>query len=278
MKKQLITTICLILFAYFRSFPQELLSESGGRAGGMANTMATIHDSWGLFNNIAGISNQKNISPIIGFQDLFGIKAFRTISAGFVSPFRAGSIGIGIQKYGNSLLNKQKVSLGFAHELAGASLGFRGNLIQHHVEGWGNKIIPTFDCGVITQLSKKFWLGAQLFNISQTKISKDQEEVYPSFLTLGISYRPLDILMINLEAEKFIHQKPYLKFGLEYQISKALFIRTGINSETFKNYFGFGFCMKRLKFDYGLNNHAVLGLSHNLSMEFLLKKNSKPAN
>ncbi len=273
----LITLIHLILLAFNLSFGQELISESGGKAGGMANAVVTIHDSWGIFNNMAGISAQKTISPIVELQDLYGINAFRTISAGLVSPLRAGALGFGIQKYGNSSLNKQKFSFGYAHELAGVSLGFRGNLIQHHIEGWGNKIIPTFDIGVITQLTEKFWLGAQLFNISQSKISKDQEEMFPSFITLGISYRPLDILILNIESQKNIDNNPYLKFGLEYQVVNSVFIRTGINSESWRNYFGVGLSMKKIRVDYGLNSHAVLGLSHNLSMEFLLKTNSKPS-
>ncbi|MEM7297940.1 MAG: hypothetical protein AAF391_06705, partial [Bacteroidota bacterium] len=94
----------------------------------------------------------------------------------------------------------------------------------------------------------------------------------PPVMKGGFSYRPTEELMLNVEVEKDLDFDEVFKAGLEYQIIKKVFIRTGISTEPFLSAFGVGFHPKNLKFDYAFSNDSRLGNVHELSVSYSLKK------
>ena len=84
----------------------------------------------------------------------------------------------------------------------------------------------------------------------------------------GLSYRPGNELILNLEVEKDLDFDEMVKAGIEYEIVATVFIRTGISTRPFLGTFGIGFHPENFKFDYGFANEHILGNIHELSLSY----------
>jgi hypothetical protein len=266
------------LFLFFLApncFAQLTNLPIGGRAMGLGGSTVTLQDGWGIFNNVAGISDSEQMSAGFAYHYPYSLAPLSTASAYFVSPLRFGAIGVSVQKFGDNLFSEQKISLGYASKISNIDLGFRVNYHQLSADGAGSKGVPSFDFGVITQLTDEIYLGAKANNITQTKLLDFEDERLPSTISLGISYRPNNKLMVNIEANKDVEFDPAFLGGVEYRIVDKLLVRGGFSSEPNAVYFGVGFDLKKIDIDYSLNNHAVLGISQQLSIKVDLKKVEK---
>jgi hypothetical protein len=88
----------------------------------------------------------------------------------------------------------------------------------------------------------------------------------------GISYKPIVGLMLNLETQKDIDFPATVRAGVEYEIVKNFYLRTGVSTKPYINYFGMGLHKKKFHFDYALRTHTALGLSHHLSVAVCFDK------
>src|SRR5690606_33183894 len=98
-------------------------------------------------------------------------------------------------------------------------------------------------------------------------------ENLPIVMKAGLLYSPTSKLKILTEIEKEVDQSLFKKAGIEYELLKGLYARTGITLEPMKNYFGMGLCRKRLIFDYAFQSHHRLGPSHYLTVGYKLSEN-----
>ena len=74
-----------------------------------------------------------------------------------------------------------------------------------------------------------------------------------------------------LETEKSLTQKLRIKSGIEYEIQKGLFLRTGIITHPVQNTFGLGFNISRINADVAFSHHETLGFTPHFSMQVRLK-------
>jgi len=260
-------------------FSQTGLNVTGARATAMGNSAVTIADHWSVFNNVAGMTGVKKMSVAgLGYDSRYNVEAWRTVYAGLVTPTeKYGTYGIAASRFGDDIYNEQQISLGAAHLIGGVALGLRTNLLQYRIESLGNKSIPTFDFGALVQLSNQLFLGGRVTNLSRAKLSDFQTERLPSIVNIGISYRPNERLMVNLEAEKDVDIKALYRFGVEYQPVTHVFVRVGATTNPAKAFFGLGYLYKKFGFDYALNNHQILGLSHHFAISFKIEKKKQSA-
>jgi hypothetical protein len=89
-------------------------------------------------------------------------------------------------------------------------------------------------------------------------------------MKVGFSYQPVKELQLNVDLYKDVNYKPTLKAGIEYVLSEKFFLRTGVNADPFKGFFGIGILLHRLTIDYALSSHQILGISHHASVSFLI--------
>ena len=81
----------------------------------------------------------------------------------------------------------------------------------------------------------------------------------------GISYKPNEDFLINLELEKDLGFKESIKSGIEYQVVSNVYLRTGFSTQPFVSAFGIGFHPQKLLFDYSFSNDSDLGNVHECS-------------
>ena len=244
-------------------------SPIGGRAIGLGNASVTLRDHWAMFNNIGGIAGIQDKYAGVFMGNRFNSKSFSTIAAGFVMPTpKEGAATLNFQRFGDGLFNQSNVGLGYGHKIAGVTLGIQLNYMQTSVSEIGSKGVLGVQFGGIAEITPQLIFGAHIFNVTQAKIADYNNERLPTIMKAGLSYRPFDKLMCNVELEKDVDYKALVKAGLEYEIVKKVRVRTGINSRNYSNYFGVGVEHSLFNFDYAATTHTKLGWSHALSLSY----------
>jgi hypothetical protein len=244
----------------------------GARSMGLGHASATILDEWAFFNNISGLAKIEKPTAILSYQNYYGLSLLNSIGAGVVFPFHQLGIGIGVQKFGDQYYNETSIGIGTAHNIGNVNLGLKINYHQISIEEIGVKRNLVLEFGGIAEISKQLSFGGHIYNLTQSKINKEKKEFIPVVMKAGLSYKPYYKLILNIESEKQIYFRPLFKTGIEYSIIEKLKIRIGITLNPSRFFCGVGFSDKRFAINYAMCNHPVLGNSHQLSINYHLKK------
>ena len=114
--------------------------------------------------------------------------------------------------------------------------------------------------------------AAFLSNFTAASLDNAEETALPVLMKVGLSYSPVEKLHVNFDVCKDVLGKPNVKAGIEYLLGKVLYLRTGLNSNPFKGFFGAGLKLNRFNIDYGINSHELLGPSHQATISFIYFK------
>ncbi|GAB4250359.1 MAG: hypothetical protein Tsb0034_29600 [Ekhidna sp.] len=238
----------------------------------MAGASLTLGDEFSLFNNVGAMGRASSHAAFAGYQNRYGIPEFQVVGGGLLYNHRIGNVGVGYFKFGDDVFSQQRVHLAVGHKLQMVSLGLGVDLVQYHVESVGTQHALAIQFGGVAEITPQLFFGAHIFNLNQATLMSETNEKLPTVMKGGLSYRPSSELMINLEVEKDLDFKEVIKVGLEYQVVKNVFFRTGISTEPFIGSFGIGFHPKDLKFDYSFSNDSRLGNIHELSVSYAIRK------
>lgn len=244
---------------------------AGARAVGLANAAVTLSDAWALTNNIGGLGWLTR--PTIGVygDNRFGVSAFRTGALTGAAPIRGGSGGVGgfdVARFGDEIYSETRAGLGYAYRQGPFSLGIKADMWQLATEGLQSRRAVAISAGGLVQLRPKLWLGAYGYNLNQTKLNKDTGERLPTLLKGGLSYRPSDKLLVNLEVHKNVDLAAAVAGGFEYQPHPVVAVRAGFNALTEAFNFGLGAQTRGFQLDYALGTQSRLGLSHSVGLTY----------
>jgi hypothetical protein len=275
MKHGLPLLICLCLhFTVYASgdpFPM------GARAWGMGNATLTVSDGWAVFNNISGLAGVQHRNILVAYDNRYGVSGFQTMAIGYIHPLRYGTLGVSLNRFGDNLYNEHKLGVAFSHQLDRVSLGLKINYVQFAIDELGSRSRILFEFGGITTITSQLSFGAYIYNFNQAKLADYQDERIPTVMRAGLSYHPIAKLMLNAEVEKDVDFPATVKVGLEYEVVKHLYLRTGVTTKPFVNHLGLGFVKNKFQFDYAARTHPILGLSHHLSVGYRIEKKKKDA-
>ena len=274
--KLIVTFFIIFILILVKIFGQSLQFEAGGRSAGLGNTNSNLKDEWSIFNNVGGISGVENGVVIFGYNRYFGIEGFDKVAAGLIHPFQFGNIGVSFFRFGDQLYSEQVVSAAFGNKIGFVNLGFRANYYQMRIEDFGTAGTLFFDLGGIVELIPKLSFGAYISNFTISRLNNSEKSSLPVIMKVGFSYQPVNELQLNIDLNKDVDYEPILKAGIEYLVSGKLYLRTGMNTNPFKGFFGVGILPGRFKIDYAIGTHQFLGNSHQASVSFnYLKKHEK---
>ena len=178
----------------------------------MANTHVTVEDGWSIFNNVGSMGRVKSNQAFFGYDHRLGLNELTTLAAGSTLINNWGVVGLSLSHYGGKLFNQQNIGLGFSNTLGIASFGVKINYFQTNIEGYGRNAGPVLEFGGTAILSPGLYFGAHVYNFTRTKLSKISQDYLPTVIQAGVSYRPSQKLMINVEAEKEILLVPQFSF------------------------------------------------------------------
>ena len=244
----------------------------GARSVGMANAHVGHADAWAIFNNVGALGRLESNQVLFGYDHRLGISELTTLAAGVASVHDFGVIGLGVSHFGGSHFNQKSIGIGFSNTFGIASFGFKINYFQTNIEGFGRSGSPVLEFGGLASLGPDLFFAAHIYNLSRSKFSKAGSDYLPTVVKAGLSYRPSEKLIINVEAEKDIILPPQFKMGMEYNLLNRLWARSGIQIQPNNLFFGMGFKPSRFQIDYALSQNYRLGYTHHFSFNYLLDK------
>ena len=266
-----ITFLCFLFLAFHSVQAQTdpLTQSHGARSQSLGNLRVNLPDAWTIFNNIGALDRIEESELAVGYDHRFGLKELSTFTMAGVWKKEIGTLGIGVSRFGGHMFNHQTLGIGFGNQLGIVSVGIKAEILQTQIEGFGTGNAFLFHFGGVAELGPKFFLGAHISNINRARISKNALDRLPTAIQMGITYQPVELLNIYLETEKDIAVAPTLKAGLEYGLRKWLYLRSGVNTNPSRIFFGFGLRPKRFKIDYGFGQNSVLGSTNHVSLAIL---------
>jgi hypothetical protein len=246
----------------------------GARSKALGDANTTIADSWAMFNNIGGISGVKAGSVGFAFNQYFDVDGFNAVAVGIVQPTTYGNIGISALRFGDELYNEQLYSIGFGNKIGFVRLGFRANYYQVYIDEYGTAAGFLMDFGGIVELSPQWSFGASVSNFTASTLNDLDNAALPVVMKIGISYKASENVSLLADLVKDVEFDPEIRAGIEYWINQKLALRTGINSQPFAGFAGFGLKLKQFEIDYAVSSHQFLGFNHQLSVVFQYQKNN----
>ena len=253
----------------------------GARAAGLANASVTLSDVWAVGNNAAGLGQLNKPAVGVYAENRYLLSALNTVAVAAAMPLgtvenekaRNGVVGVEVQRFGGKLYSEQRIGAGYGYRGGLVSIGARVDMLQLSIEGLGSKQAVAVSLGGQAELvPKRLVFGAYLYNINQAKLAEYQQERVPTVLKAGLSYRPTDKVLLNIETEKDVEQDADFKAGLEYRIIEKLALRAGFRTLTEETTGGVGFQAGALQIDYAAAWHAALGLSQHVGVGFVFEK------
>ena len=268
----------LLLTALLLALPVALLAGGdnnpiGGRSAGMAHASVTLSDLWSVHHNQAGLAFVEKPEAGLFSESRFLVPGVGLRGLVAAIPTSSGTFGVTLSQFGFSSYNESKVGLAFARKFGeNLSFGLQLDYLRTHIaENYGNRNMLSVELGVLAKLSDDLTFGAHVYNPNRAKISDFNDERTPAIMRMGFNYRFSEKVIIAIETEKDIDFKPVFKAGIEYHITKPLYLRTGIASNPFLNSYGFGLELKQFKFDFATSYHATLGYTPHLSISYAFK-------
>jgi hypothetical protein len=261
------TALCVALSHF--AWPQSSSPFMGPRANALGYAASCLRDTWSIFNNPAGISSASHAEVCFAYDATPGFASFNRMAVACTTPLLNGYFGGGIFRFGDELYSEQFFSAGYANKFGIASLGARVQYIQFKTENFGTKGVMTFSAGGIAELTSWLTIGAQIINATQPEITENEK--LPTILILGISLKASEKVIVLTEIEKNINENPLIKGGLEYQIHKKIFLRTGFTPKPLAGFFGFGIQVKKIKFDYAFSYLTGIVTKHQAGFLYQLK-------
>lgn len=262
-----LVAVSFLLFS-FSTIAQNVQHDVGSRSAGIGNSNSTVADEWSIFNNVGGISGVEKGVVFFGYSKYFEIDGFDNVAAGAIHPFKFGNVGVSLFRFGDKLYNEQVVSAAFGNKIGFVRLGGRVNYYQMRIDEFGSAGSLFFDLGGIVELIPNLSFGAFISNFTLSKLSNSDHTDMPVIMKVGISYQPKSKISLNMDIFKDIDFEPVVKLGIEYMIVDKVYLRTGLNTNPFKGFFGAGILLDRFQIDYAIGTHQFLGASHQCTVAY----------
>lgn len=258
----LLTGISYLLEGANENFP------FGGRQAGMANAAVSLHDFWAISHNQAGLANITEVTAGFYFENRYLTREMSFGAAALAVPAAGGVLGISTTWFGFSHYHETKTGVTYARAFGSRlSAAVQLNYLYTFIgDNNGRAGILAAEAGMIYELLPRLYVGAHLFNFTQSRLPAVADEPVAAVLRLGASYFFAENLLLSVETEKDINQDPVFKTGIEYQIIQDIYVRAGLGTQPATNAFGFGIKTGNLKIDLASSFHQVLGYSPQVSL------------
>jgi len=258
------------LFSLF-IFVTQLLFAQGGRLTAMGNNGAAVKDIWGTAANPAAIGNIKLPTLHISYENYSFANELRSEAMAFVFPNKRFSFGLSLQRYGIPEFHTLQTGLVFTKQFGpDFSIGLRTNYHQIHIRNYGTTTGISLDIGTFYQLSEEVALGFYFNNpLKQAYFTKAINITIPTSAYLGIAYKTSSKFLLASTLSKELHLPWNVAFGMDYQISSSLSMRSGISLMPYKLHFGIGFNLQHFNIDFTLTTQSDIGYSPQITIGYV---------
>lgn len=246
--------------------------QTGAAEAGIANATAAYTQGNILFHNVGalGFIDRSRIS--FGYDYRGFVEGLNNVSLQVLKAGDNRSIGLGIFKSGDDVLNEFVASVGIGQRLGLASLGVKVNYYQTFSEAYGYRRVYSISAGGIAQLSPEVLWGTYIENAGRYTGAEGNIEL-PVKIATGFSYHPTDNLMLAVSGQLTPEDPIRIQTGFAYTFLNALDLRMGINWAVKNFHFGLGYNIGQFEIDYAFTPVQPLGNMHSVTLNVYLKQN-----
>ncbi|TDB63402.1 PorV/PorQ family protein [Arundinibacter roseus] len=251
----------------------------GARSWGMAHAIIAQSARESIVNNVAGIAALQDPAFFAAYHSYHGFDGLSTVAFGAVLPIKKElTSGFSVQRFGDKAYNELSMGIGVAHRINRVSLGIKVNYRQIAALTPSLSIsrhAVVIEMGGLVQLSSSLYMGAHIYNLTQSGKSETDLQQIPTILRVGFMYSPSSVIRLSTELVKNTDDPMSLRYGLEYEVVPHLFLRTGFSTKPRIAHAGIGFNARNFSIDYALSSHTQLGISHHFTLAYRPLKEKK---
>lgn len=243
------------------------------RVYGMAGAGVAISDVSGSdLDNPAQPALADDLSASSGSVIPFGLTDLAAFSGAVACRKDKAGMGLGLVTLGNRLYRENLLKGSFSFRLTdGISMGGALNCCQLNIERYGSTVAVGLDLGMLGRPAEWVSLGMKAANVNRPALGQDREELSQS-LSIGGSVEPVDNVTLSFELYCQRDWPSQLCIGQEYRHRSFLAIRAGFSDRPREASLGFGAIHRNLRVDYAVRTHPDLGLSHCLSVGYIIQR------
>ena len=241
----------------------------GARSAGMATASVTLTDIWASTNNQAGLGYLEQPSATMYYENRLNVKSLSLQAGAFAIPVKSTTVGVNYRYFGYEKRNDFKFGLAVGKRLGEKfAMGVQMDYFHTHVAGdYGDYGILCGEIGLLCEPVEHLFIGAHLFNVTQSKQKVTLDERVPTVMRFGIGYTIAEKATVTVETEKDSRMDAVFKGGLEYSPINDLFLRCGVSNGNLYQYtFGLGYTWNRFTMDVSFSHHKLLGYSPHISL------------
>lgn len=252
------------------SFCNNYDHQFGARSSGISGASVTYTDIWSLSYNQAGLAYLKHFSAGVNYENRFLVSELSIKSLVLALPSKSGVFGLSFYYYGFSDYNEDKIGFAYSKTLGKYfSLGIQFDYFYTHIaEQYGSTGVVSCEAGLRIQPVKNLFIGIHIFNPTYSKITNVNNEKIPTTFKTGIGYDFSGKVYLSIELEKDLDNVPKFKSGVEYRVSKNLFLRTGLTARPEASSFGFGYYFNNINIDLSFSASTAPGMTSSASVYF----------
>ena len=243
---------------------------AGARPVGMAGAfVAVADDAEASFLNPGGMSQVSRFALTSYYTRLFGLKELAQVTLSGVAPTGLGHFGLFYQSLGGSLYREQALGLSYGRSIGKRfKAGFALRRSSMAVRNYPGASAVALDTGILIHLPYNLRFGAMAHTVGRF-MESGQETDSPRVVQVGIS-RTGERLTVSFQLDHHPRHGYSTRMGQEFRLVEYVTIRAGLTTDPSLFFVGLGLQKGRVKTDYALSSHPLLGITHrfSLSMEF----------
>lgn len=246
-------------------------TESGAAALSMGNAWVAVpHPQTALFYNPAGIDSIGSFSTYMSYRTFYGLPEIRQYDMTLSANILNHPVALGTSLFGTNDYSELQILAGSAYDIsAGIRMGISFQYYLLSISGYGADYTFGINWGIQYAISPVLICAAMVSNINKPLIGRIKEKLPQSF-GLGLCYFPARGLIISTEVYHDIRFDQDFRLGISYQFDYPIIIRIGFQDGVNCYGIGLGTKVNSLCFDYAVQIHTILGVSHIFSFSIQL--------
>ncbi len=264
-------SVCLLFLPFNPAYSSFELHGYGAHARGMGSAFVGLANSPdAIFLNSGGTAQLTSPAFSFFYTRPFGIKELDYLSFSGAFPTKFGTIASGCTIFGNKLYQEQDIILNFSQSYDQKIFyGINLHYMKLQINDYGSDVSYKIDIGFLSKITSSLNWGFFATNINRAHMGQKKDYVPQSFVT-GLSLKPLDDTILNIDIYKELPFPIEVRAGIEYLLFDRIAVRTGFTTEPSTFNAGLGFNFKNMTCDYAVTTHQDLGLTHHFSFQINL--------
>jgi len=268
---------CLILvMAFCICFRAEAAFEKSARGSAETSlggaSAALAENPWSGLSNPATLLTltHRTVSASL-VPRMFGLKELEHVAFIYVEPTSIGLFALSGSRFGFALYREIVVGVSYSARVSEKLVvGVTSNCFSLSIERYGSDRTIGIDAGAVVELALDLRWGFAAHNLNRPVAGRLSEKL-PQVLITGVEYRPVERMLIAADMVKDIRYPVELHLGVQYEVLDALHLRSGTSLEPSLVTGGFGLLYPPIELDYAFSLHAVLGITHQMSVTISLE-------